>query len=176
MTPSLRSRALGSLNLVYAYREWMLHELGRATPSFDDVGSEDFRDRRIPLNENLKRLLDPAKPGFDIDSDAMQAYRGLIMELQAREVPIVFIIPPMADELYRPKQHAFTTYADMLLRMRTERDRVIDFTSDEFKDLWSDQADSFTDGVHLRRSAAAKLTSIISQRLQAWAQQSGWLH
>jgi hypothetical protein len=95
--------------------------------------------------------------------------------LQARQVPIVFIIPPMADELYRPKREAFATYTNMVLRMRTDRDRVIDFTSDGFKGLWSDQADSFTDGVHLRQSAAAKLTTIIGDRLQTWAQQSGWL-
>jgi hypothetical protein len=175
MTPSLRSRALGSLNLVYAYKELMLHHLGRAMPNFDPVGSTDFEEqRRLPLNAVLKSLLDPAKPGFDIDPEAMQAYRGLITELQAREVPIVFIIPPMADELYRPKQEALTTYATMLIGMGTKRDRVIDFRSDEFKDLWSDEADNFTDGVHLRRSAAAKLTSIVGQRLQVWAEQWGW--
>jgi hypothetical protein len=175
MTPGLRWGALGSLNLVYAYKEWTLRELGRGTPVFDHVGSEDFADRRFPLNANLKRLLDPAEPGFDIDPEAMQAYRGLIMELQAHEVPIVFIVPPMADELYRPKQQAFRTYADTLLRMSTERDRVIDFTSDEFKDQWSGQADSFTDGMHLRQAAAAKVMGIIGERLHAWAQQSGWL-
>ncbi len=176
MTPSLRSRALGSLNLVYAYKEWLLHRLGRATPAFDPVGSEDFGDRRIPLNDTLKSMLDPAKSDFDIDPEAMQAYLGLVKELQSREVPIVFIIPPMAEELYRPKQKALTTYADMVLRMSAERDHVIDFTSDEFKDLWSTEADNFTDGVHLRQAAAAKLTGIIGQKLQAWSKQSGWLH
>ncbi len=176
LTPGLRSRALGSLNLVYAYKEWLLHERGRSTPEFDAAGSEDLGDGNRALNANLKNLFDPAKPGFDVDPEAMQAYRGLIMELQARAVPIVFIIPPMAEELYRPKQQALRTYADMLLRMSTQHDRVIDFTSDEFKDLWSDQSDSFSDGVHLRQSAAAKLTGVIGQRLQAWAQQPGWLH
>jgi hypothetical protein len=178
MTPDLRSRALGSLNLVYTYKEWASHELGRSTPIFDAAGSVDYsflENKHVALNATLKDLLDPAKSGFDIDPEAMDAYRGLVAELQARKVPIVFIIPPMADELYRPKREAFTTYTNMVLGLRTERDRVIDFTSDAFKDLWSDQADSFTDGVHLHQSAAAKLTTIIGEQVEMWAQESGWL-
>jgi hypothetical protein len=175
LTPDLRARALGSLNLVYAYKEWLLHERGRATPEFDAGGSENLGDGDLVLNANLRSMLDPAKPGFDVDAEAIRAYRDLVAELQAREVPIVFIIPPMASALYRPKELAFRAYADTLLRSSTPRDRVIDFTSDEFKYLWSEQANSFSDGVHLRQSAAAKLTVAIGQRLELWAQEPGWL-
>lgn len=175
LTPSLRLRALGSFNLIYAYKEWLLHQLGRATPSFDAVGSEDYGNQPRPLNANLRGLFDPAKPGFDVDPEAMQAYRGLIVELQAHEVPIVFIIPPMADELYRPKQQAFRAYAETLLHMGLRRDRVIDFTKEGLDGTRWNQDSSFMDGVHLRQSAAAELTRIVGERLQTWSQQSDWL-
>jgi hypothetical protein len=71
MTPSLRLRTLGSLNLIYTYKVWMLYELGPVTPSFDAVGSEDFGNQSRPMNSNLENLFDPNKPGSE-ERDARQ--------------------------------------------------------------------------------------------------------
>ena len=69
---------------------------------------------------------------------------------------MVFVVPPVSDAMRARKGDAFAKYTAEILRDRAPEDLVLDFTTEELGAIGHD-ADNFTDGVHLRAAAAARL-------------------
>ena len=161
--------ALGSLNLIDAYKQARHPE---QTQEFADIaGSEDYGEKAQALNADLKKMFQPGTP-FAVDSIADERYFALVREVQARGIPIVFIVPPTFEGLLAPKQAEFQSYVHAHLAALQPQDRVIDFSSAEFASFRRDGA-NFSDGVHLLRAGAKQVVGIIDDRIAAW-QADGW--
>ena len=77
---------------------------------------------------------------------------------------IVFIIPPIYEDLLLAQQSAFRDYWQMIRASAGPRDLVIDFTSEEFVDFRKVRA-NFGDGVHLRNGAADVVVARLNDRI-----------
>jgi hypothetical protein len=173
LTPREIWGALGSLNLLDAYKNMLKIRLHREPQLFDAAGTQDFGDAPKKLNARLSALLQGTSD-FEIDPVALQAFRDVVAELHARHVPLGFVIPPTEESLLAPKREAFRKYVALLLADRAPQDRVLDFSADEFAPFRADPA-NFSDGVHLRVAGAGTVTAILDDRLRTWIA-DGWLN
>jgi hypothetical protein len=166
LAPRLAWGALGSENLLDAYKRRLKIRLGKDKLMFDAAGVADFDDKAKKLNAHLEAMMKPGSD-FEIDPIARAAYGDVVAALHAHHVPIAFVVPPISDEMRGRKRDAFARYATEILRDRAPEDLVLDFTSDELGAIGHDAA-NFTDGVHLRAAAAARLVAAIDERLPSW--------
>jgi hypothetical protein len=164
--------ALGSLNLLDAYKNAVKVRLGREPQLFDPAGTQDFGDGTKALNARLRAMM-LGTADFEIDPVALQRFREVVAELHARRIPVGFVMPPTAEPLFAPKRAAFTKYASIVLADRSSTDRVLDFSDAEFAQLRD--PDNFSDGVHLRPAGAVRLTAVIDDRIKTWIA-DGWLN
>jgi hypothetical protein len=165
LTPRLNNEALGSIELGEAYKQRVREKLHLQKPDFDAFGVSDYTDIPDKMNPNEKRLMAPGAD-FDIDPIAMRTYRDFEAELHTHNVRIIYVIPPFLQSIYDGKREAFKRYANMILADKAEQDRVIDFTSDEFKAFRS-SPEHFL-GVHLTNEASQKVVAVINERLNDW--------
>lgn len=172
LTPREMWGALGSLNLLDAYKNMLKIRLHREPQPFDAAGTQDFGDGSKKLNARLSALM-LGTSDFEIDPVALQAFRDVVAELHAKHVPVGFVVPPTEESLFAPKREAFRKYLTLLLADRAPADRVLDFSTDEFAAFRADPA-NFSDGVHLRVAAARTVAAILDDRLRMWIA-DGWL-
>jgi len=157
--------AFGSDYLRGAYTDWLRVRFGHMQLTSDEFGTDNF-EAPNELSPDLKRILRPGED-FAVDPQALQAYRETISSVRARHVQMVFIVPPLYEKLYAAKREAFRKYLEMLRTFLTPEDQLIDFTSGRYSGL-RENGDNFTDGVHLRRSAADETMGMIDARLREW--------
>jgi len=165
--------ALGSKNLLDAYKSLIKIGLGREPQLFDAAGSETYGEGTKTLNEHLRFMMRPGAE-FEIDPIALSAYRDVVAKLHANRIPIAFVIPPTSGPIFASKRAELEHYAATILALRLPDDPVLDFNSDEFEPLRRDLG-QFSDGVHLRDSAAARLTALIDDHMRVWIA-AGWLN
>lgn len=166
LTPRENSAALGSESLLDAYKEKVRIRFHHGKPRFDEFGTDDFGDAPKKLNATLQKMMAPGSP-FEVDEIARKSYSDLISELHFQNIPIVFVIPPVSEQLLVSKRAAFDLYSKTMLAETAPQDKVIDFTSDTYRDFRGDP-NNFVDGIHLRPNAAQKVMSLLDQQLQAW--------
>jgi hypothetical protein len=169
LEPSLRSSALGSENLLNAYKDIVRVRLHRAHQLNDYAGTEQFETVPPQLNPTLRRMMRPGTP-FEVDPIALAAYRDLVAELRAHHVRMIFIVPPVFEDLLRAQQTAFQDYAQLIEANMASQDLLIDFTSEEFADFRKNRA-NFGDGIHLFKNSAAVVVSRINARINDWIAQ-----
>jgi hypothetical protein len=169
LEPSLRFSALGSSNLLNAYNGMVRARLHRATPVMDYAGTERFDTVPPQLNAVLQGMFRPGAP-FEVDPLALAAYQDVVAQLQAHHIQIIFIVPPIFEDLLRAQQTAFQDYARLIEANMAPEDLLIDFTSEEFADFRRDRA-NFGDGVHLFTNPAAVIVSHINARINDWIAQ-----
>jgi len=172
LTPREYWGALGSLNLLDAYKNAFKIRLGREQQVFDVAGSQDFGDGTKKLNARLQAMM-LGTSDFEIDPVALQSYREVVASLRARHVPVGFVIPPTEESIFEPKREAFRKYVGVILADRSGEDRVLDFTADEFAAFRAETA-NFSDGVHLRVAGARTVTAVVDDRIKTWIAE-GWL-
>jgi hypothetical protein len=172
LTPREYWGALGSLNLLDAYKNALKIRLHREQQAFDAAGTQDFGDGTKKLNARLRAMM-LGSSDFEIDPVALQGYRDVVVALHERRVPVGFVIPPTVESIFAPKREAFRKYVSLILADRWPDDRVLDFTADEFASLRADPA-NFSDGVHLRVAGAHTVTAVLDARLKTWIAE-GWL-
>jgi hypothetical protein len=166
LTPHLNSEALGSLNLFDAYKSEAEIKLHLGRQEFDEFGTDDFGDIPNKMNPHLQKLMAPGSD-FYIDEIAMSNYKALIDELHAARIPIVFVVPPIWQPILVSKADAFASYSHGILADKSDRDLVIDFTSDEFAGFRNDR-NNFKDGVHLTNQAAQEVIAEINTKVDQW--------
>jgi hypothetical protein len=166
LTPHLNSEALGSLNLLDAYKSEAEIKLHLGRQEFDEFGTDDFGDIPNKMNPHLQKLMAPGSD-FYIDEIAMSNYKALIDELHAARIPIVFVVPPIWQPILVSKADAFASYSHGILADKSDRDLVIDFTSDEFAGFRNDR-NNFKDGVHLTNQAAQEVIAEINTKVDQW--------
>jgi hypothetical protein len=169
MTPQQNIVALGSKSLLDAYRDEFSIREHREPKVFDEFGAQDFGNLPQQLNKKLQKMWAPSDQPFNIDPAGMKDYRELVQELHASNIPIVFVIPPIAENLFEGRRGAFDSYSRMILAMKVPRDQVIDFSTDQFRDFRADP-DNFRDGVHMTDSGADRVVVRINDQLTAWMQ------
>lgn len=166
LTPRLNLEALGSLNLLDAYKSEAEAKLHLGRQEFDEFGTDDFGDIPNKMNPHLQNLMAPGSD-FYVDEIAMSNYKALIDELHAAKVPIIFVVPPLWQPIFAAKAGAFASYSRGILANKLDRDLVIDFTSDEFAGFRNDR-NNFKDGVHLTNQAAQEVTVEINAKIDQW--------
>ena len=166
MEPRLANGALGSENLIDAYKRRLKIRLGKDKLMFDAAGTADFDDKAKKLNAHLEAMMKPGAD-FEIDPIARAAYRDTVALWHAHHVPVAFVVPPVSDAMRARKGDAYAKYSDEILRDSAPGDLVFDFTTEELGAIGHD-ATNFTDGVHLRSTAAARLVATIDERLPDW--------
>lgn len=164
--------ALGSKHLLDAYKNALGIRLGREPRLFDAAGTEAYGEGAKKLGEHLQVMMRPGAD-FDIDPIALAAYTDVVATLHARRIPIAFVIPPTSAPIFAAKRAELERYAAKLLALRFPGDPVLDLDGDDVQRLREDVS-QYSDGVHLRDSAAARLTSLIDDRIQSWIA-AGWL-
>jgi len=164
--------ALGSQNLLEAYKAALKIRLGREQQIFDAWGTANFGDQAKKLNPHLQRMMRPGGD-FEIDPIARQAWRDVVADLHARHIPIAFVVPPVSEPIFAAKRDGFLDYTKEMLAPRQPGDPLLDCGSDQFADLRADLR-LYTDGVHLHAAAAARFAAILDAQLEAWIAQ-GWL-
>lgn len=165
LTPALRRSALGSWHLWSAYRALVNIWLGRRPAVIDHAGVESFEGLPSEMNVHTKEMW--SAPEFAVDPIALQAYRDLVGTLRAHGVKIVFIVPPIFEQLLQSKAGPLERY---LTRMRSAigpGDLWIDFLSHEYEDLRKRRA-NFSDGVHLTSDGATLVVGHIDRAVERW--------
>ena len=168
LTPRLNLEALGSLNLLDAYKSEAEIKLHLGRQEFDEFGTDDFGDIPNKMNPHLQQLMAPGRD-FYIDEIAMSNYKALVDELHAARIPIVYVVPPLWQPIFASKADAFASYSRGILANKSDRDLIIDFTSDEFAGFRRDPG-NFKDGVHLTNQAAREVIAQINARIDQWIQ------
>jgi hypothetical protein len=168
MDQSLEFSALGSTTLLDAYKEMVRVELHRAAPVFDAAGTETFVTVRQDLNPVLEALLRPGDD-FDVDPIALAAYRRAVERVRAQGLAVVFVVPPMFEDLLQRKPQAFARY-NRLITALDPAAPVIDFTAPEFLTFRKTRA-NFEDGVHLVPPAAREIGGRICAIATEWISQ-----
>ena len=166
LTPRENLEALGSLNLLDAYKSEARIKLHLERGEFDEFGTDDFGDIPNKLNPHLQKLMAPGSD-FYIDEFAMSNYKALVDELHAAKIQIVFVVPPVSQLIFASKANAFVSYSREILVNKSDRDLIIDFRSDEFAGFRRDQ-NNFKDGVHLTNQAAREVITEINARIDQW--------
>jgi hypothetical protein len=165
LTPRENVAALGSLSLLDAYKD-KLHTLLHEDGATDAFGTTELGDNPQPMNAIVRKLL--GSPGeFPIDPISFDANRALIAEVHSRGVPIVFIIPPLSENLLESRSGQFAGYSRLILGDKALGDKVIDFTSPDYLEFRKNSA-NFKDGVHLTDRAAREVVADIRERLDDW--------
>ncbi len=166
LTPRLNLEALGSLNLLNAYKSEVRIKLHLERKEFDEFGTDDFGDIPHKMNADLQKLMAPGTE-FSIDEQAMASYRTLVDELHSSSTPIIYVIPPVSQPILALKESGFEDYSRTILAGKSQRDLVLDFNSDEFAGFRRDQ-DNFIDGVHLTNQAAREVIADMNTRIDRW--------
>ena len=173
-TPQQDVTALGSKSLLDAYRDQFSIWRHSEPVDWDEFGSESFSNLPQQLNRKLQKMWAPTEQPFEIDASGMRDYTALVNELHAKNIPIVFIVPPISENLFEGRRKGFDQYSQLMLNMSGPQDRLIDFSGDDFKNFRSDPK-NFKDGIHMTDIGAATVTGTINDRLTAWTQ-GGQLH
>ena len=166
VTPRENLGALGSQNLLDAYKGKVGSHFHKNTQSFDESGVFLLEDTHREMNAALRKVMD-SNDGFKIDPIALQANRDLVAELHAAKIPIVFVIPPLSQTLLAPRQRQLNAYSTLILEDKGQSDKVIDFSSPDFDAFRRNEA-NFVDGVHLTSSGARELVAEINEQLNDW--------
>lgn len=166
VTPRENFEALGSQNLLNAYKDRVRSHFRKGAQTFDETGVFVFPETSGEMNAVLRKAMDPLT-GFKVDPIALQAEKGLIAELHAAEIPIVFVIPAISQSLLPSREARLAAYSRLILRDKSDKDKVIDFTSRDFQ-AFREAGMNFSDGIHLTKLGAKEVVLAINQRLSDW--------
>jgi hypothetical protein len=174
LTHDVDATALGSKSLLDAYREEFSVKRSKEQPEFDEFGAQHFGDLPQQLNRKLQKMWAPTAKPFDIDASGMKDYTALVNELHAKNIQIVFVIPPIAEDLFEGRRTGFDEYSRLMLGLKGRQDEVMDFSTDQWRAFRADPG-SFKDGIHLTDVGTATVVKTISDQLTEWIA-DGQLH
>jgi hypothetical protein len=148
--------ALGSINSFGEEGAKALAALHLQQNTFFPSGS-----RELFVAMNLERQLPPAF--FETDPQAIADYRSLIQELEAHEVKIVYVVPPLYQPLYDANRAQFEQF---LQSMQTELPPapLIDFTGPAYA-VYNRERKNFSDGHHMSPDGAVEISRILDRKL-----------
>lgn len=169
LTPREKLAALGSQSLWQAYLEMIRIRLHRSRQTSDAFGTNFADPLRIGLNPTLRQMMRPGED-FEIDPIALDIYKEAVAELHTRQVKIVFIVPPLSENLLAQKRTAFQKYFQTFQTVMAAQDMLIDFISDQFT-AFRMNSKNFADGIHLEHAAAAEVISVIDAHIAQWISQ-----
>ena len=166
LTPREKIAALGSLSLWQAYKSKLKIAVGAEKQVVHESGSQDFPTARQELNPTLKKMM-AGSGDFEVDPVALAAFRDSVSNFRAHGVQLVFLVPPVEDDLLERKRTAFQDYLQQIRPLIAQQDKLMDFTGDDFTDFRMD-ARNFTDGIHLTPEGSGQLIHRIQGRLAQW--------
>jgi hypothetical protein len=152
-----RSEALGSLDAFDIQEEVLMNRLTHRQPGFYPNGSHD-------LPGLLLRLPQPGDPKLDViqDAKAVEDYRGLVGDLTAHGVRVIYFYYPLLQWNLEYNRDGMNSYVQSVAQNMPPKP-TIDFNSEEYASFRSDVG-NFVDGVHLSRKGANLLTQMLDQR------------
>ncbi len=166
LSPHERIGALGSLSLWQAYKSKLKTAVGTERQVHDDSGSEMFEAARHELNPTLQRML-AGGGDFEVDPVALVAFQDSVANFRAHGVQLVFVVPPVEQDLWSRKRTAFQNYFQKIRPLIAPQDKLIDFTADDFAEFRASSA-NFVDGLHLTPKGARQVVGAIQAQLAGW--------
>jgi hypothetical protein len=159
LTPRLKLSSLGSQSLWNVYVEMLKIRFHWARQTYNEFGAVDYGAAKHGLNPELKQLMRPGTD-FEVDPIAFQTYLDVIQEIRAHGVRIVFVVPPVAEDLLQGKRAAFEKYLRLIQARLAPGEELIDFTSSPYAGFRAN-GDHFIDGVHIEGVAAEEVVSML---------------
>jgi hypothetical protein len=164
LTPRLKWSSLGSQSLWNAYVEMLKIRLRRVRQTYNEFGAVDYGMAKHELNATLKQMMRPGAD-FEVDPIAFQAYLDVITEIRAHHIRIVFVVPPVSENLLQVKRAAFKKYLELIQSHFAPGEELIDFTSGPYTEFRAN-GDHFIDGVHMGSAAAAEVISMLNSAME----------
>jgi len=164
LAPRLKLSSLGSQSLWNAYVGMLNVRLHRTRQAYNEFGTLDWGMAKHELNATLKQMMRPGVD-FEVDPIAFQAYLDVIKEIRAHHVRIVFVVPPVSEDLLQVKRAAFEKYLGLIQPHLAPGEELIDFTSGPYAGFRAN-GDHFMDGVHMGSAAAAEVISMLNSAME----------
>jgi hypothetical protein len=149
--------ALGSVSLFEAYKAQVTSLFKTKKFWVQTDGSYRYGNDTVPLGPVLAKMFFTGDDIF-VDPIAFQAFEDIVQRLNTESVPITYLVPPMADNVLKPKLAPIQAYIQRCLKNRKKEDTVIDFINEHRAKL---QTIEYLDGVHLTDRGALVLSQII---------------
>ena len=153
-----RREALGSISSIKL--EWEMIEERRHPHA--ELRSADGR--------RVKNIHTQPWPGdvyarYNVDKDpvALEDYRGLVEDLGAHGVKVIYVTYPLYAPFYAVNAEVLAAYSKEIAEMMPAGP-MIDFNTPEFAEFRGD-ATNYVDKIHLSAAGSEKLTRIINERM-----------
>lgn len=154
MRPDNYWTALGSWNLLKAYRTKYAMESSGQANQFDEFGFSNFtRFAKVSAREAIREASARPSEPFALDPEALSELSALVAEAHSRGVIIIAFYPPTPQELLERKQVVLKDFDRKVAPLWNTHDRLVDFNSPEFADF-RNHVDNFHDSVHLSAQGA----------------------
>jgi hypothetical protein len=152
------AEALGSLDAYDIQSEILMQRFMHREPRFYPDGSHD-------LPSGIFRLTKPGDPKLDVAQDprAVADYRGLVEDLIAHGVRIIYFYYPLLESNYQYNHEEMARYVQSVAQ-NMPSEPFIDFNSPEYVSFRSDVG-NYVDGIHLSRKGAETLSRLLDQRI-----------
>jgi hypothetical protein len=154
--------ALGSEQLLRAYRNLILAKYGHRKPSFNSFGVLDLSN--LESNPEPWRISyrDYHETEIVIDETAFAEYAALVKETRASGARVVGFVPPHESEFWNTPD-----YGRFLARMKSlflPGELMLDFNDPRY-DQYRNNPDNFFDTVHMAKKSTNFLVSELNARL-----------
>ena len=152
-----RAEAFGSLAAFNIEAERLVEKLRHRTPTFYPDGSHEMPST-TPEPPTVKMNMKQ-------DPQAIEDYRALVEELQARGVRVVYVVYPLYTPAYDFNRDALFAYRRSFSATLPPAP-ILDLNEPEYK-AFRDDPGNYIDEIHLSRTGADKLTDILNTRMHA---------
>ena len=150
-----RTEALGSLAAFNIELERLVDTLRHRTPTFYPDGSHEM--------PSTKPEPPKVKMNMNQDPQAVEDYRALAQELEAHGVRVIYVVYPVYTPAYDFNRDALLTFRKTFPASLPPAP-IIDLNAPEYKSFRDDPG-NYIDEIHLSRTGADKLTTIINTRM-----------
>jgi hypothetical protein len=167
MEPRLYWEGLGSLRLLYSYKEWLRVRTrrGHLRNDVNGVGLLDY-DETPGLNEWRAHPKAFKTEQFSIDPVAFAEYRDVMRRAQQSGALVVRLIPPVYYDRWLASQASYTEYFRKVNELFPASGPLIDCNTTELSDFRK-KRENFLDGIHLSGDASSWLMqSYVTTELQ----------
>jgi hypothetical protein len=153
--------ALGSLDALDIQEEILTNRLKHRPALFYPDGSHD-----LPSASIFKKP-EPGDPKLDVSQDpkALGDYRGLVDDLTAHGVRVIYFYYPFSEWNYQYNHEGLVSYVQAVAR-NMPPEPTIDFNSPQYEFFRNDATNYVVDAIHLSPKGADTLTRLLNRRLQ----------
>ena len=158
---------LGSLRLLYSYKELLLIRARRRHVSHDRNGVGQWDNVDTPEKTEWRSHPKPFAPEeFPIDPVALQEYRDLVWKARQSGTLVVRLIPPVYYDKWLANRSNYAAYFQKMSELFNEQaEPLIDCNTPQFDEFRKNRA-NFLDGIHLSADACTRVSDYVATELE----------